>query len=143
MKRTAKSFTALLMALCMLLSLSSAVFAADSPFTDVSTSDWYYSSVRWAVENSVTGGTSPTTFAPNEGCTRAQVVTFLWAANGKPEVLAVTSPFTDVSPSDWFFKPVLWAVKQGITKGISDTEFGPEQTCTRAQIVTSPYAARG
>ena len=143
MKRIPKSLAALLMAFCVLVSLCPAVFAAESPFIDVTITDWYYSSVLWAKENGITGGKTADTFAPNEGCTRAQVVTFLWAANGKPELLAAESPFTDVSPDDWYYKPVIWAVKQGITKGISDTEFGPEQTCTRAQIVTFLYAAKG
>ena len=143
MNRHFRSLFSLLMALCILLSMCPAVSAAANPFRDVAATDWFYSSVLWAVNHGVTDGKTANTFAPNEGCTRAQVVTFLWAANGKPEILAVTSPFTDVSPSDWFFKPVLWAVKQGITKGISDTEFGPEQTCTRAQIVTFLYAAKG
>ena len=84
---------------------------------------------------------SDTTFAPEEACTRAQVVTFLWAANGKPEPASMNNPFTDVSDDAWYLKPVLWAVEQGITTGTSETTFGPEQTCTRAQIATFLYAA--
>ncbi len=114
-----------------------------NPFTDVLESDWFYAPVLWAVESKVTGGKTETTFAPNEGCTRAQVVTFLWAANGKPEPKSIENVFTDVANDAWYLKPVLWAVEQGITSGISATEFGPEQTCTRAQIVTFLYAAEG
>ncbi len=114
-----------------------------NPFTDVLETDWFYEPVLWAVENKVTGGKTETTFAPNEGCTRAQVVTFLWAANGKPEPTSFENKFTDVSDSDWYYNAVLWAVEQGITGGISATEFGPEQSCTRAQIVTFLWAAKG
>ena len=113
----------------------------DNPFKDVKEADWFYNPVMWAYENSVTGGTSATTFGPNDGCTRAQVVTFLWAANGKPEPETTENSFTDVKESDWFYKPVLWAVENGITSGISADKFGPDQICTRAQIVTFLYAA--
>ena len=95
----------------------------------------------WAYENNVTGGTSDTTFGPNDGCTRAQVVTFLWAANGRPEPKSAVNPFDDVSENAWYYKPVLWAVENGITGGVAKNLFGPNQTCTRAQIVTFLYAA--
>ncbi|MBR4078516.1 MAG: leucine-rich repeat protein [Oscillospiraceae bacterium] len=114
-----------------------------NPFIDVKENDWFYQSVIWAVRNDVTGGTSSVTFSPNDGCTRAQVVTFLWAANGKPEPTSKSNPFKDVKSTDWFYQPVLWAVENGITGGVSANEFGPNQTCTRAQIVTFLYAAEG
>ncbi len=114
-----------------------------NPFTDVQETDWFYEPVLWAVENKVTGGKTETTFAPNEGCTRAQVVTFLWAANGKPAPVSMENPFADIADSDWYYNAVLWAVEQGITGGISATEFGPNQTCTRAQIATFLWAAKG
>jgi len=114
----------------------------ENPFTDVTESDWFFEPVLWAVQEGVTGGKTETTFAPNEGCTRAQVVTFLWAANGKPEPTR-ENPFTDVSNDVWYLKPVLWAVENGITTGVTATEFGPEQTCTRAQIATFLWAANG
>ena len=110
---------------------------------DVKDKDWFAASVLWAKENGVTGGTSATTFSPNDSCTRAQVVTFLWAANGKPEPASTDNPFADVREKDWYYKAVLWAVEKGITGGISATEFGPNNTCTRAQIVTFLYAAAG
>ena len=113
----------------------------ENPFTDVNESDWYAAPVLWAKESGVTGGKTETTFAPSEDCTRAQVVTFLWAANGKPEPKSMDNPFIDVPDSAWYLKPVLWAVENGITGGISATEFGPDRTCTRAQIVTFLYAA--
>ena len=114
---------------------------SDNPFTDVASGEWFYESVLWAFRSNVTGGKTETTFAPNEGCTRAQVVTFLWAANGKPEPKSLANPFSDVASDAWYLKPVLWAVENGITGGISEDKFGPEQTCTRGQIVTFLYAA--
>ena len=113
----------------------------ENPFTDVSNDAWYAKSVLWAKESGVTGGKTETTFGPNDSCTRAQVVTFLWAANGKPEPKLAFNPFDDVSENDWYYKPVLWAVENGITGGVSKDLFGPEQTCTRGQIVTFLYAA--
>ena len=115
----------------------------ENPFKDISENDWYYNSVMWAKESGVTGGKTADTFAPLEGCTRAQVVTFLWAANGKPEPKTTINPFDDVAEDAWYLKAVLWAVENGITSGTGKREFGPEQTCTRAQIVTFLYAAEG
>ena len=94
----------------------------------------------WAVENGITGGISATEFGPNNTCTRAQVVTFLYAAAGKPQLSDSDNPFTDVQSSDWFYNPVMWAVKKGVTGGISPNSFGPNNTCTRAQVVTFLYA---
>ena len=101
-------------------------------------SDWYYQPVLWAVEQGITGGTSATTFSPDAPCTRAQVVTFLYAAEGKPSV-AGGSGFGDVADTDWFAKPVIWAAQNDVTGGIGDGKFGPAQTCTRAQVVTFLY----
>ena len=115
----------------------------ENPFEDVMETDWFYLPVMWAVQNNVTGGTSPTTFSPNAFCTRAQVVTFLWAANGKPEPAASNNPFSDVQESDWYFKAVMWAVENKITGGTSTTTFSPDAFCTRAQVATFLYAAQG
>ncbi len=105
-------------------------------FTDVPADAYYYDAVRWAVENGVTTGTSATTFAPDGVCTRAQVVTFLWRANGSPAPTAAVSPFADVSVGSYYYDTVLWAVEQGITSGTSTTAFSPEASCTRAQVAT-------
>ena len=110
-------------------------------FFDVPETEWFHAPVKWAAERNVTGGVGGGRFGANDGCTRAQVVTFLWAANGKPEPKNADNPFTDVAEDAWYLKPVLWAVENGITTGISDTEFGPDRTCTRGQIVTFLYAA--
>jgi len=114
-----------------------------NPFEDVKNSDWFYDAVLWAVRNEVTGGTSPTTFSPDGDCTRAQVVTFLWAASGRPEPMGKDNPFSDVSTADWYCKAVLWAVENGITAGTAKDKFSPEDICTRAQVVTFLYAAQG
>ena len=105
-------------------------------FTDVPADAYYYDAVRWAVENGVTTGTSATTFAPDGVCTRAQVVTFLWRANGSPAPTAAVSPFADVSVGSYYYDAVLWAVEQGITSGTSTTTFSPAASCTRAQVAT-------
>ena len=109
------------------------------PFTDVKESAYYYKAMLWAVENGITSGTSATTFGPNENCTRSQVVTFLWRADGKPEPMSSECPFTDIKTNSSYYKAVLWAVENGITSGTSATTFGPKNTCTRGQIVTFLY----
>lgn len=108
------------------------------PFGDVPDGSYYYKSVQWAVENNITTGLSATSFGPDEYCTRAQIVTFLWRSEGSPVVEAV-NPFTDVSNDSYYTNPVLWAVKNNITTGLTTTEFGPNAYCTRAQIVAFLY----
>ena len=104
-------------------------------------SQYYFDPVYWAVDKGITTGSTPTTFNPGAGCTRAQVVTFLWRAAGKPEPTSTTNPFEDVAADQYYYKAVLWAVEKGITKGTSETKFSPDSTCTRAQIVTFLYRA--
>lgn len=104
-------------------------------FVDVPKDAYYADAVDWAVKNDITTGTSETTFSPNEGCTRAQVVTFLWRAAGEPEA-TTTRTFSDVSADQYYATAVAWAVENDITQGIGDSKFGPDQTCTRGQIVT-------
>ena len=110
--------------------------AGENPFDDVKEGAYYYDAVLWAVQNNITSGTAADAFSPEQGCTRAQVVTFLWRAAGKPEPASSKNPFTDVAETAYYYKAVLWAVEQGITNGTSDTTFSPDETCTRAQIVT-------
>ena len=114
-----------------------------NPFQDVPSDAYYFEAVNWAVANNVTNGTSETTFEPNVGCTRAQVVTFLWRAAGQPEPTEGTNPFTDVKEGTYYYKAVLWAVEKGITNGTSETTFDPDETCTRAQIVTFLWRREG
>ena len=110
--------------------------AAESPFTDVPKGSYYEEAVNWAVAQGITAGTTATTFSPNNPCTRAQAVTFLWRAAGSPAPQSHAMPFTDVAEGSYYHDAVLWAVENGITKGTSDTAFSPNATCTRAQIVT-------
>ena len=107
-------------------------------FVDVKTSDYFYDSVKWAVNNNITKGTSATTFSPNNTCTRAEIVTFLWRAAGSPTPTITRNPFTDVKypvGSD-FYNAILWARQNGIAAGTSTTTFAPNDNCTRAEIVT-------
>lgn len=113
-----------------------------NPFVDVSTSDYYYDAVLWAVENGVTNGTSATTFGPDMAVSRAQMVTFLWRAHGSPKATG-TNPFTDVSTSDYYYDAVLWAVANGVTNGTSATTFSPDTAVTRSQAVTFQWRAAG
>ena len=115
--------------------------AAASTFTDVPAGAWYEKPVLWAVENGITSGTSATKFGAGDVCSRYQVVFFLWKAAGSPEPKTTVNPFTDVKPSHFFYKAVLWAVENGITSGTSATTFGPTVPCNRAQVVTFLYAA--
>ena len=97
---------------------------------------WYHLAVDWAVTGGVTNGVDASHFGPNASCTRGQMVTFLWRAKGSPEPTRTTNPFVDVASDQYYYKPVLWAVENGITNGIDATHFAPENHCTRAQIVT-------
>ena len=117
--------------------------ASENPFTDVPSGAYYEDAVIWAVKKDITSGTTATTFDPDGSCTRAQAVTFLWRAAGSPEPKSAAMPFTDVPAGSYFEKAVLWAVENGITKGTSDTTFGSDASCTRAQIVTFLWRANG
>ena len=114
-----------------------------NPFADVPEGSFYINPVLWAVENEITNGTSADSFNANGQCQRAQVVTFLWRAFGCPEPTSSVNPFVDVKESDFFYKPVLWAVENGITNGIDSTHFGSFAFCNRAQVVTFLWRASG
>ena len=114
-------------------------------FVDVHTYDYFYDSVQWAVNLGIAKGTSATTFSPKQGCTRAQIVTFLWRAANSPAPRSSTSKFTDVYATAHadYMKAINWATEQGITTGTGNGKFSPDATCTRAQIVTFLYRFKG
>ena len=113
----------------------------ESSFSDVDPDAWYCKAVMWAVENGYAKGMDDGTFGVGQPCTRAQAMTFLWAANGKPAPTSTESSFSDVTAEDWFCNAILWAAENGITKGIGDGLFDANSTCTRAQIITFLYKA--
>ena len=113
-------------------------------FTDMpAKSSWAHDAIDWAVVHGVTAGTSATTFSPNAGCTRAQVVTFLYRAAGEPAPKSAGNPFTDVSKDAYYYNAVLWAVENDVTAGTAADKFSPDSTCTRAQIVTFLWRYEG
>ena len=110
-----------------------------NPFTDVKFGDFFYKPVLWAVEKGITNGIGTTKFGSYDVCNRAAVVTFLWRTAGCPEPESTSNPFVDVKTTDFFYKPVLWAVENNITNGVDATHFGPTADCNRAQVVTFLY----
>ena len=124
----------------------SATFAPEKTaadyFADVPANSYYADAVLWAAKNGITGGIGNGLFGPNQPCTRAQIVTFLWRAAGSPEPKAMSS-FADVSTDAYYAKAVAWAVENGITTGTGDGKFSPDTTCTRAQSVTFLFRAIG
>ena len=114
-----------------------------SPFVDVDSGDYYFDSVLWAVDNKVTAGTAPFLFSPDKVITRAEVVTMLWRAAGSPAPLSMEHPFTDVPADAYYRNAVLWAVDNGITVGTTETTFSPEALCSRAQVMTMLWRAKG
>ena len=114
-----------------------------NPFLDVPSDAFYYEPVLWAVENGITTGVTEDLFNPAGQCMRAMVVTFLWRAAGEPEPISKSNPFVDVDESEFFYKPVLWAVENGITNGMDATHFAPYDMCNRAQVVTFLWRAMG
>ena len=127
--------------------------STENPFEDVKTDDYFYQAVLWAKETGVTAGTSATKFSPNNGCTRGQVVTFLWRSAGSPAADEDELPiipgratdaepeFTDVVEGAYYEQAVRWAVRKGITNGTSANTFSPDRTCTRGQVVTFLFRA--
>ena len=113
-----------------------------SPFSDVSTSAYYYEAVKWAQEKGITGGIGNGLFGPNQPCTRAQIVTFLWRAAGSP-VVNYAMNMTDVAEDAYYAEAVRWALSEGVTTGTGDGKFSPDTTCTRAQSVTFLFRAIG
>ena len=112
-----------------------------SPFRDVPTDAYYYEAVKWAQKKGITGGIGDGLFGPNQPCTRAQIVTFLWRAAGSPEPKGTAAGMTDVAAGSYYEKAVAWAIENGITTGTADGRFAPDATCTRAQGMTFLFRA--
>lgn len=112
-------------------------------FTDVATSAYYYVPVIWAYNNNITKGFTATEFAPEEACTRGQVITFLWRAMGQPESSVTINPFIDVNKNDYYYKAILWAYENHITVGIDSNHFAPEQVVTRGEFMTFLHRVKG
>ena len=112
--------------------------AEQSPFRDVSASDYYYDAVKWAAEEGITSGTSADLFSPSAPCTRAQMVTFLWRAAGSPNVGGALT-FTDVADSAYYAPAVRWAASVGVTSGTGAGRFSPDDPCTRGQMAAFLY----
>lgn len=111
-------------------------------FVDVKTGDYFYDAVQWAVGKGITNGTSAETFSPEDPCTRAQIVTFLWRAAGSP-VVNYAMDLSDVAGDAYYAEAVRWALSEGITTGTSDHTFSPDAVCTREQAVTFLWRAAG
>lgn len=114
-----------------------------STINDVSTSDWFYSSVKWAVKNGITYGYTDTKFAPYLQCTRGQVVSFLWRFYGCPEPETTEMAFDDVKEGAYYYNAVLWAIEHGIVKGYTEDKFAPDVQITRAELATFLWRAAG
>lgn len=110
-------------------------------FYDVPVGAYYYDAVKWAIDKNITNGTTDTTFGPNDTCNRAQAVTFLWRAAGRPEPKGGSGSFTDVPAGSYYDKAVQWAVEQGIVNGTGANTFSPDTVCDRGMIVTLLWRA--
>jgi|GEM_PF-1618278 len=115
--------------------------SAQTQFTDLKAGAFYEKAVAWAVEEGITKGMTDTTFAPDGKCNRGQIVTFLWRFKGEPAPKSTQTPFTDLKAGAFYGNAVAWAVENDVTKGMTETTFGPDATCTRGQVVTFLYRA--
>lgn len=122
-----------------------ASFARKPPFEDVDQWDYFYEPVMWAVNHDpvITRGVGDGLFGVGSPCTRAQIMTFLWKANDAPDPITTESPFSDVKPGDYYYKAVLWAVENHITRGVGDGRFGANDPCTREQAMTFLWKSKG
>ena len=114
--------------------------SAVNPFVDVTEADYYYKAVLWAAQSGITAGVGNNCFGPNQECSRAQILTFLWVAMGRPDS-TVEVTFNDVHTDDYYYGAVAWASEKGVTAGVGQGNFGVDLMCTRAQVVTFLYRA--
>ena len=136
-----KRILSVVLVLCIFLSMQLTAFAAH-PFVDVSRNDWYGEAVDYVYNNGLMSGVSSVVFSPDANMSRAMLVTVLYSMEGKPAT-GTSEPFTDVGSSDWYYKPVVWAYKNGIVAGTSANTFSPDSNITREQMVAifAKYAA--
>lgn len=125
------------------VSVSAEFLDTEIQFYDVSPGAWYYEPVKWALGEGITKGVSKREFAPDQSCTRAQLVTFLWNAAGRPEPSGDGKAFRDVAQESYYAKAVQWASAQGITKGVGGKSFAPDRTITRGDAVNMLYSMAG
>lgn len=138
-----KRIGSVLMSLLLVCGCFTAAFATPACFGDVTQDAYYREAVEWAVQGGITAGVDESHFGPNQPCTRAQAMTFLWRAVNSPEPVNAASQFSDVKQTDYFAKAVAWAVEYGITAGVGGGKFGTGETCTRGQIVTFLWRLAG
>ena len=144
MKHAFKKIMAFLLVIAMVISVLPSVFAAGyvEPFKDVKESDWFYEGVKFAAQNGLFDGTSPTTFDPDSNMTRAMLVTVLWRLDGKPAPKSMNS-FKDVPGGQWYTEAVAWASENGVVDGVGNNLFDPDGNVTREQIAAIMYRYAG
>lgn len=116
---------------------------SQNPFVDVEESDYYYDAVLWAYENGITNGSDETHFNPSGSCTRAEAITFIWRANGKPISNITVNPFTDVKENTYYYNAILWAYENRIANGTDSSHFQPSRTVTRKEFLTFLWRSIG
>lgn len=132
-----KRILSIMLAFVLIFGCTSLFATATEPhFSDVDQNEYFYTPIQWAIQGGITSGIGGNKFGPLNPCTRAQVMVFLWRAAGSPAPASTDNPFDDVNSDDYFYNAVLWAAEKKITAGVTDNSFGPNQTCTRGQIVT-------
>lgn len=119
------------------------VIDGGNPFVDVSEDAFYANPVLWALDRGITTGTDDVHFEPERSCTRGEVITFLWRAAGSPESSHGDCPFVDVNANQYYYDAILWGIENGIVKGLDETHYGPDDSCTRAQVVTFLWRSAG
>lgn len=127
----------------VLLTTVFSTYSIAASFTDVNKDAYYYDAVEWGAKTGIALGTAPEIFSPDQPCTRAQILTFIWRAIGEPKPSNTNCPFVDVQRGSYYEQAVLWAVEFKITSGVSISKFAPDQVCTRAQAVTFLWRACG
>lgn len=139
-----KKFCSFILGFILMLNLATPAFAAPAyKFTDIKSRNYFYDAALWAAKNDIMPGISKTKFRPTKKCTNAQVITALWRAMGEPAAKSKKNPFSDVKKTDYFYQPVLWAVKNGIISGTSKGRFYPAKQCTNAKTITYLWRAMG